>query len=197
MNIYKKPHERVLYFLMSIFLIWQSYKLGILLLETENWGNIAQVFFAMLINLFFTGVFAFAGFALPTENIMPQKYYTIHAPKKLKSWFQKLGVERFRKFLLTTVWRKKEMQKNYFNGKLDGIKSFEQHTKKSEFGHLIPLILITIFCVFLIKTEMWILISATMIINIIFNFYPVVLQRHHRMRLQRMEKIMQLRHSRK
>ena len=115
------------------------------------WG--IQILFAFLINLFFTGVFAFAGFALPTENLMPQKYYTIHNPKKMKSWFQKLGVEYFRKFLLATVWRKKEMQKDYFKGTVEGMTSFEQLTKKSEFGHLIPFILITIFCFFLIKTK--------------------------------------------
>jgi len=190
MSNYKKPSQRVFYILMSIFLMWQSYKLTILLLETGQWNGIAQLFFAALINLFFTGVFAFAGFALPTENLIPQKYYTIHQPEKLKSWFQFFRTESFRKFLLVTVWRKKEMQKDLFDGKVESLNSFEQKTKKSEFGHLIPLFLITILCVFLVKTKMWILISITMIINIIFNFYPVILQRHHRMRLQRMRKIM-------
>lgn len=197
MNNYPKIPQRIIYVLMSIFLMYQSYKLGIMLLALENivWG--IQVLCAFVVNLFFTGIFALAGFALPTENLMPQKYYKIHNPKKLKSWFQKLGVEAFRKFLLATVWKKKEMQKGYFNGKIEGITSFEQRTKKSEFGHLIPLILITVFCVFLIKTKMWVLIVSTMIVNIIFNLYPVILQRHHRMRLQRMKKIMQLRNKNK
>lgn len=191
MNIYPKAPKRIVFFLMSIFLLYQSTRLGNLLFEVGNlhWG--LQVLFAFLINLFFTGVFALAGFALPTEKLMPQKYYIIHHPKKLKLWFQKLGVEAFRNFLLATVWKKKEMQKDYFNGTVDGIASFEQKTKKSEFGHLLPLIVITIFCVFLIKTKMWILIIVTMIINIIFNFYPIPLQRHHRMRLLRLKKIME------
>jgi len=191
MNIYPKPPKRIILFLMSIFLLYQSIGLGTMLFEVGDfhWGM--QILFAFLINLFFTGVFALAGFALPTEKLMPQIYYTIHHPKKLKSWFQKLGVAAFRNFLLATVWKKKEMQKGYFNGTVEGFASFEQKTKKSEFGHLIPLVLITVFCFFLIKTKMWVLIIVTMIINIIFNFYPIPLQRHHRMRLQRMKKIME------
>jgi len=191
MNIYPKPPKRIILFLMSIFLLYQSIGLVTMLFEVGDfhWGM--QIIFAFLINLFFTGVFALAGFALPTEKLMPEKYYTIHHPKKLKSWFQKLGVAAFRNFLLATVWKKKEMQKGYFNGTVEGFASFEQKTKKSEFGHLIPLVLITVFCFFLIKTKMWVLIGVTMIINIIFNFYPIPLQRHHRMRLQRMKKIME------
>lgn len=190
MNIYPPFPKRIFYIGMSIFLIFQSDKLVLALLAFENLSIGIQIGAAFLINLFITGIFAFAGFALPTEKLMPASYYKIHQPKQVKSWYQKSGTATFRKFLLVTVWRDKEFQKTFFDGTIDGIQTFETQTKKSEFGHLIPFICITVLCVFFIKTKMWILIFVTMLINIIFNFYPIILQRHHRMRLARFKKIL-------
>ena len=146
--------------------------------------------FAFLINLYITGIFAFAGFALPTQKLMPSNYYKIQNPKRLKNWYQKLGVENFRKFLLATFWKNEERHKRFFDGTAKGIEVFSIQTKKAEFGHLIPFVLISVLCIFLIKTQMWYLIGVTMIINIFFNFYPIILQRHHRTRIARLGKLL-------
>lgn len=191
MKLYAPIPQRVFFTLMSAFLVQQSFNLTNLFFSGENFGWGAQLFFAALINLFITGVFAFGVFALPIEKFLPTAYYKINNPKNLKHWFGKLGVERFRAFLLATFWKKKEMQKGYFDGTTEGLKIFEIKTKKSEFGHLMPFIILTILCILLVKTQQWYLIVFTMFINIIFNFYPIPLQRHHRMRLARMKKILE------
>lgn len=182
--------QRIFFIAMSIFLIWQSYQtiFGVSMVEHPSWK--LQLFFALIFNLYITGIFAFAGFALPTENLMPSQYYKISNAQRLKYWFQQLNGELFRKFLLATVWKNKDQQKKYFDGTINGIKHFETQTKKSEFGHLIPLFLITALCFYLAFLKMWWCIFFTMIVNTIFNFYPVLLQRHHRSRLARMEKIL-------
>jgi len=170
--------------------MFQSTKLlmGLEFIENPSWK--LQLFFALIANLFITGIFAFAGFALPTEKLMPAKYYEIKNIKKLKFWFEKLKGEWFRKFLLATVWRKKTDQKKFFDGTISGIKHFEVQTHKSEFGHLIPFFLITILCVYFAIRDFWWAVFFTMLVNVIFNFYPILLQRHHRSRLARLKKIL-------
>lgn len=160
------------------------------LFNDSQWPS--QILLAIIINLIITGAFAFAVFGSPIEKILPSKYYQIQYPKKFNQWFKKLGSEQYRKLLLATVWRKKEMQKNYFDGTINGIIDFEAKTKKSEFGHLIPFILITVICVFLVIKNLYWAAFFTMFINIIFNFYPVILQRHHRSRLSRLKKILEI-----
>lgn len=182
--------QRILFIGMSIFLVWHLTGIitGLKFVENPSLG--LQLFFAFLFNLWITGVFAFAGFALPTQKLMPSKYYEINNPKKVNRWFKKLKGEWFRKFLLATVWRKKTDQKKFFDGTISGINDFEIQTKKSEFGHLIPFILIIILCVYFGIRGFWWAVFFTMLVNVIFNFYPILLQRHHRSRLMRLKKIL-------
>jgi len=182
--------QRILFIGMSIFLIWQSYGIFMGLEFVENPAWYLELFLALVFNLFITGIFAFAGFALPTEKLLPAKYFEISDPKKVKFWFEKLKGEWFRNFLLATVWRKKTDQKKFFDGTISGISNFEVQTQKSEFGHLIPFILISILCVYFAMRGFWWAVFFTMLVNVIFNFYPILLQRHHRSRLVRMKKIL-------
>lgn len=182
--------QRIAFIGMSIFLAWQSTKifLGLEFVENPSFG--VQLFLALIFNLFITGVFAFAGFASPTQKLMPSQYYKIDDPQKINFWFKKLKGEWFRNFLLATVWRKKTDQKKYFDGTISGIKHFEIQTHKSEFGHLIPFFIISLLCVYFVVRDFWWAFFFTMIVNVIFNFYPILLQRHHRGRLARMKKIL-------
>jgi hypothetical protein len=182
--------KKTILILMSIFLVWQSY--GILSIinkiEMDSWWLILLL--AFLINLFITGVFAFLGFALPTQKLISNAYYSVKKPNKLKKIYTFLKVDRFRKLLLATFWRNKAQRKRYFNGKPEGISILEMQSKKSEFGHLLPFIIITTVCVYLIVLGLITLAIITFIINIIGNFYPIILQRHHRMRIQLLRKRM-------
>lgn len=169
---------------MSLFLIQQSYKVlsRIHEFETDSWLLI--IFTAWVINMFITGIFAFAGFALPTQKLLPKSYYKIYQPQTLTKIHTTLGVETFRKFLLATVWRNKKQRKKFFNGKKNGIVVLEEQSMKSEFGHLIPFIILIFASVYLIMIDLVALGVSCMIINFIGNFYPILLQRHHRMRIQ-------------
>lgn len=176
--------KKVLLALASVFLIWQTVKL----LSTIHEFNLDSIFgwfiIAWIINLFITGIFAFAGFAFPTQKLLPESYYRIKKPKKLQAGFELLKVDLFRKFLLATFWRNQQQRKNYFNGKKDGIATLVEQSMKSEFGHLIPLIIITIVCGYFVQINLITLTIFTLLFNIIGNLYPIILQRHHRMRIQ-------------
>lgn len=181
---------RLFFIGMSIFLIWQTSNTLMSLEGLVEPSFRVQLFLALIFNLYITGIFAFAGFALPTEKLMPAKYFEINDPKKMKFWFKKLKGEWFRKFLLATFWRNKDQQKKYFDGTISGIKHFEIQTQKSEFGHLIPFLMISILCVYFAMKGFWWAIFFTMLVNVFFNFYPILLQRHHRSRLVRMKNIL-------
>jgi hypothetical protein len=179
--------KKIFLSIASIFLIWQSYLLitQIHNLETQYWGSL--IFVGWIINMFVTGIFAFVGFAFPTERLLPKSYYQVRQPKQIKKWFKTLRVEGFRKFLLLTFWRNKNQQKRYFDGTKAGFDNFVTQSKKSEFGHFLSFIIITFITIYLITIGLWKLAIPTILFNIIGNFYPILLQRHHRMRIERIK----------
>jgi len=150
-------------------------------MEGAPWGIF--VFLAVLITLCMTGIFAFAGFAWPTENLLPDSYYKIKNAQILKRICSFLQLDLFRKFLLATFWRKQQMQKDYFDGTAVGLKALDRNSRKSEFGHLIPFVLLAVLCMYTLLFNWWVFSGTVMLINIFFNFYPILLQRHHRMRI--------------
>ena len=182
--------KKIILVLASLFLFWQSYGLlnFVSNVELNSWWT--TLFIAFLINLFITGIFAFSGFALPTHKLISNSYYKVSNSKRLKKVYAFLQVDVFRKFLLATFWRSKKQQKKYFNGTLEGLSNLELQSKKSEFGHLIPLIIIMAISIYFLILGLITLAIITVTINFIGNLYPIILQRHHRMRIQILRKRM-------
>ena len=180
--------KKLLLIAASLFLIWQSVNLLTQLPDVgeTSWGQ--AFFLAFLLNLYLTGMFAFAGFALPTQKLLPASYYQIHHARRLKTFYSGMGVPLFRQFLLATFWRSKSQQKRYFNGKRDGLAHLETQSMKSEFGHLLPGIVIAVVVVYLLFLGLYLVAVFTMLLNILANLYPILLQRHHRMRISVLKK---------
>jgi len=180
--------RKILLTIASIFLISQSYKLvtTVEYFEIDSW--LINFLLAWVINMFVTGIFACAVFAWPVENLFPEFYYKVHKPKRLKKIYKVLKVELFRKFLLATVWRSRVQQKKFFNGKSDGIDNLETQSRKSDFGHILPFILLLFISIYIILKGKVILGVMVSFFNLIGNLYPVILQRHHRMRIQVLRK---------
>lgn len=178
--------KKVLLVLGSLFLISQSFKITQLIIELSITSIGLSIFLAWLLTLFITGIFALSGFALPTQVLLPENYYFISAPKNLSLIYKLLKVEIFRKLLLATLWKSQKMRKGHFSGGKLGLKQLILQSRKSEFGHILPFIVISFTCIYLI-IEGEILISIiALIINVVGNLYPVILQRYHRMRVQRL-----------
>ena len=179
-----KMVKKILYSFASLFLIYQSLAIlrSIHHLETDSFGLL--LFLAWIINLFITGVFAFPTFAFPTHKLLPASYYTIRDFNIIKRLYQNFKVDWFRKFLLATLWRNKKQRKGFFDGTREGIEHLEVQSSKAEFGHLLPFIILTVVSIYLLIIGQFVLGIMCMLINIIGNFYPILLQRHHRMRIQ-------------
>lgn len=182
--------KKILFSVFAIFLGFQSWKLLLIILVYRDENNMMlpeSLIYAFLINLFLTGVFAFPGFVFPTHRLLPKAFYLVSNPvlvTKLYTWF---GVKHFRILLMLAFWGKQKNKEKFFDGTRNGIDNLIYQSKQSEFGHLAPLVLISGLSGLFVLHNLFLLAAITMIINIIGNFYPILLQRHHRMRIQKLQ----------
>lgn len=152
--------------------------------ETE-WSALDLLAYSFLLTLFVTGVFAFIGFAYPSHKSLPNIYYKIKDPRLLASIYRTMRVKYFRYMLLFAFWGRKNHMRKYFNGTKQGLKNFIFQTKQSEFGHFAALITTLTLSIILLFQGYKLMAVMINIINIIGNLYPVILQRWHRMRIER------------
>jgi hypothetical protein len=185
MNDIIKIIGKILHIGFSFFLIWQT----IMLLNKLSINQSAEFPYrlldALFLNLFVTGVFTIV-YSFPIYKLLPDGFYNINNPKLFKSFCNIIHIELYRKLLLLTLWRKKQNKEYYFNGARSGFKGFEINLMKAEFGHFFGFT-ITVLLTFYIGIQ-GNLLTATIafLINIIFNFYPFILQRNHQLRLNRL-----------
>jgi hypothetical protein len=176
--------QRVLLITLSGFLIWQSGQLVSSItgqIRSASAGSIAIE--SILLNLFITGIFL-VGYALPIHRLLPDSYYTSVKSKSFASACAILRVESFRKVVRLTFWGARSNKRHFFNGKRNGFAEFERNTRISESGHTLAFVAIALVSIYIGAAADPILAIATTLVNVVFNFYPAVLQRCHRLRLQ-------------
>ncbi|MFT5336962.1 MAG: hypothetical protein ACI9YL_000964, partial [Luteibaculaceae bacterium] len=142
------------------------------------------------LTLFLTGVCAFLGFAFPTSRLLPNSYYQIKSPKSVLFWMRIGGVEYFKKALLFFFWGRGENRKKFFKGTKSGLVGFVFQTKQSEFGHFASFVLIILVSIPLALDGFYTLVLMMAFFNLIGNVYPIILQRSHRLRLQRVTNLL-------
>jgi hypothetical protein len=187
--------KKLLFSLFSIFLAYQSIELLNLLIHTNaaEFSWIAIFGISLVLNLFITGIFAFLGFVYKTNALLPSSYYQIKNSKSLTIIYRRLGVEFFKALLLKAFWGKEKNRKKYFSGAKTGIENFDFQTRQSEFGHLASLIAVLIVSFILLKKGHLAIFVITTIINLIGNLYPIILQRMHRIQIERLVKLLEKR----
>ena len=179
--------KKIGFSLFSVFLCYHSFNLIVRLMHSQpnDFSDIDFVIMSFILCLFITGIFAFPGFVFPTNRIIGKSYYKLKNPNRLKKIYKHLGLRYFRKFLLIFFWGFKKNRKKYFSGNRAGIYNFIYQTKQSEFGHLGALVVIFIVSIALAIKGYLLMVLLMMIINVIGNFYPIILQRYHRVRLSK------------
>ncbi|WP_234369106.1 glycosyl-4,4'-diaponeurosporenoate acyltransferase CrtO family protein [Brumimicrobium mesophilum] len=182
--------KKIIFPILSLFLIFRTKELIELLISTQPKEHLFgfQLFYSFLITLFITGIFAFIGFAYPTNKLLPYRYYNIKNPVTLKKVSRTLGVKYFQILLMLAFWGSKKNRKKYFDGTKSGLKNFIYQTKQSEFGHFGAFIGIITISIILIFHGYYNIVIAMTIINIIGNLYPILLQRLHRERISKVIK---------
>lgn len=123
-----------------------------------------------------------------TQTLKPafkSTYYNEKKWEKKGKVYESLGVNIFRKLLVLIGWEKLNKKNNPVKKSLEALIHLEYVTKQSELGHLIiffTVIPINIFVAvkFGIAESLWLLI-----LNIVLNMYPIILQRYNRPRLKK------------
>ena len=180
--------KKILFPVFSIFLAYRSIDLlkNLMKSSPDNFSQTEAVIISFLLTLFITGVFAFVGFAYPTSSLVSDRYYKIKNKKNLLFISNVLGLKYFQLFLLFVFWGRKNNRKKYFNGTKSGLLNFIYQTKQSEFGHLAACLAIIISSFILLFYEYFFIVFITTLINMIGNVYPIILQRSHRLRLEKL-----------
>jgi len=173
--------KKIFFPILSLILSYNTYNLVTVFskLSPEEFSLLAIIMSAIAFNLMITGALAFLGFVYPTSKLLPNSYYQIKRPKVLNTLYKWIGVEYFRMLLLITFYRNAD-NKKYFNGSKSGILLFDYNTKQSEFGHLIAFILIVLLSIILLLKGHEYVFIWMQPLNILLNFYPIILQRKHR-----------------
>jgi len=179
--------KKILFPLFSLFLLYQSVLLmkQVMSSKPDQFAGTEVWFIAGFLVLCITGIFAFPGFAYPTNRLIPLSYYKIKNPKRLKLFYRILGVNYFRIFLLVFFWGWKKNRRKYFDGTRGGIKNFIYQSKQSEFGHLAAFITISLASVILLFYKHLQVFLLLVLLNVVANLYPVILQRYHRIRIEK------------
>ncbi len=184
--------KKILFPIIAIFLAYRAYELlkTLWLMEPSRFGLPIKILLSVILNLFITGFFAFFGFAYKTNRILGENYYHVNNPKFITKLSKLLKIDYFKKFLLFIFWGKKNNRQKYFDGTKLGLENFDFQTRQSEFGHLGALIIIQIAVFLLLIKGHFTIAFLTTLLNFISNFYPIILQRNHRMNIIRIRNIL-------
>ena len=187
----KKVLKASLALIISAFLLFQSVKLLPALSHRDptSVGILEAFIWGYLLCLFLTGVFAFPVFAMTLYPLLGKKYYAISNPRRLRKIYRALKVDLFRRALLFFFWGSPKKRTEFFSGGKEGLNGLVIQTKQSEFGHVTAFVALIPALVYLLLQEHWKIALISFVVNIIGNFYPVILQRHHRMRVEKMAAI--------
>ena len=176
--------QKLLLVSFSAFLIWQSIQLVHNIAQGTHPTTLSDILTqAILLNLFITGIFL-VGYALPLHRLLPDSYYRSVGSKAFSAACSILKMELFRKMLRLTFWGPRNNRKHFFNGKKSGLAQFEMNTRISESSHVLAFAIITTVSFYLAAVANINLAIIATLINVVFNFYPAMLQRYHRSRLQ-------------
>ena len=112
-------------------------------------------------------------------------YYTEKSWEKNGKIYETLGINLFRKLLVVIGWERLNKKANPIEKKTTALIHLEYRTKQSELGHIIILCIVSVFTIFVafqfgISETIWLVI-----LNILLNIYPILLQRYNRPRLKR------------
>ena len=135
--------------------------------------------FAWMLNLALMMCVFFFTETLKSE--LSSNYYNEKKWEKKGKIYELLGVNIFRKILVIIGWEKLNKKTNPVEKNSKALIHLEYRTKQSELGHIIIFFIVTVFNTYVaILESLWLLI-----LNILLNIYPILLQRYNRPRLKK------------
>jgi hypothetical protein len=139
--------------------------------------------FACFLNIVL--LFGVRSFTETLNSQLTGQYFNEKAWERRGKIYETLGINLYRKFLVWIGWERVNKKVKPVNKNIKALLNLHYQTKHDELGHLIVLIIVLGFNVFVafkfgVLKSLWLLI-----VNILINLYPVMLQRYNRPRIQR------------
>lgn len=118
----------------------------------------------------------------------PQVRISDHGWLRVRHWesrvYPALGVQLFGTLLDISGWNRVIARERAFDGTRAGLGELDQHTRRSEVGHGICLVVTAALSAGLLSTGAWHSAAWLMALGLPFHLYPALLQRLLRARLQ-------------
>ena len=139
--------------------------------------------FAWALN--FLLMFCVLAFTETLKSQLTSSYYHQKEWERSGEIYERLGINFFRKVLVWIGWEKLNKKANPIEKNTNVLMNLHYQTKKSELGHVIILLIVLGFNVFVALKfgalkSLWLLV-----LNILLNLYPIFLQRYNRPRIER------------
>jgi hypothetical protein len=123
-----------------------------------------------------------------TETLKSQltsPYYNEKSWEQRGKLYESFGINFFRKLLVWIGWEKLNKKANPIEKNIKALMHLHYKTKQSELGHMIIFIIVLGFTIY-VAFKFGVLQSLSLLIlNILLNFYPILLQRYNRPRIER------------
>lgn len=119
------------------------------------------------------------------NSVLQSPYFNQQSWERRGKIYTYFGVDAFRKMLVLIGWEKLIRKSNPIEKNTQALINLHHQTKKSELGHLLIFLIILAFNIYVALRfgplkSVWLFI-----LNILLNFYPVILQRYNRPRIER------------
>ncbi len=113
----------------------------------------------------------------------PERWFRIHK-REAAEYYELLGVKLFRWLLLNGPFRFANQGVYIGQNRSDqALERLLSKIKEAEFAHVIDAVLTLLACVIYQQLILWLLLW-----NLVFNIYPILLQRYHRIRIEKVLK---------
>jgi hypothetical protein len=147
------------------------------------WKGVDSFLFAWILN--FMLMMCLLSYFNNFKPKLTSRYFIIKRWEKEGKIYVLTGVNLFRKLLVLIGWEKITKTTNPVKSSLLALQQLEFGTRQAEFGHLIVFLMIfatnTVVAILMgIQASLWLLI-----LNLLLNVYPILVQRYNRPRFLR------------
>ncbi|UYZ63398.1 glycosyl-4,4'-diaponeurosporenoate acyltransferase CrtO family protein [Hymenobacter weizhouensis] len=133
-----------------------------------------------------TGVFGMLNQALPLYQLLGPRYYALRGAEQISWLYRVLRVEWLRRFLCWVHYHRPQPRRTFFGGRRADLPELLKNIQGAECTHLLALLAMLALPPYFLYLGRYDLAAGAAVGNFFGNFYPIVLQRHHRGRLLRL-----------
>ena len=113
---------------------------------------------------------------------LPPGYYRLRSFERDGRLYRRLGVVTFKWLLFTSRIELLNVSARLSHGR-SGLHGLERGIRQAETDHAITLLVMVLVTAYAAMNAWWTLASWLLLVNVVANVYPIMLQRHNRARL--------------